>query len=289
MRRRSLHLRGNSTIDFSGYNIIKGFGTAKMNIATHNKCCIVNQATPDTTQVSFDSMGVLSSTSPTNGTTVAAMLASGVKWGFTSFYDQLNVGYSPSASYLNSTFISAAGVMSTKNGIASFKLDGVGSYNSTAVSALDAGNSFSLAALVSQEGTDSLFSVFNSSNTSGFKVSLYCDRRTQKRLGQIQNTGTTNYFADLTAQENSTDSRVVILTVNGSTGLMTAYFNGVAQTPTATYTGTYTNDYFRIGSVQSNSNPLNGHLQHFLVANDEWDATAAADITALIQELYGLI
>ena len=143
------------------------------------------------------------------------------------------------------------------------------------ISVLDVNNAFTILTVSNNDIAAANGVIINTSDLVNDRVSIFNDSRTNKQALLIQNSGATNYFASLSAQQNSTSQKLITGTVDGSK-LMTAWFNGTSQL-TDTYTGTYTNDELRMFDGQSGTNFLNGTIQEIII----FPTDKTADLTAL--------
>jgi hypothetical protein len=89
------------------------------------------------------------------------------------------------------------------------------------------------------------------------------DRRTQKRGIQTNS----SYFADMSVQRNTNALRLLIHTQDTSKNMAT-WDNG-STGGTGTYSGTYTNGTFWLGS--STNNATNGYISEWIVWPSEQD------------------
>lgn len=174
--------------------------------------------------------------------------------------------------------------LATKNGKVAIRFTSSGSMVRAAMSGLADGNNYSLTAVCSSETSLNASGIFSSANTSTARVSMYCDRRTQKRMGVIGAT-TTNGFVDLDAQDNTANQRCILFTVDSSKN-MGGYKNGSALAMTDTYAGTYTNDLFRIGADISDGQALDGYMQWFSVHSTEQTSGEASGLYALLDNYF---
>lgn len=130
------------------------------------------------------------------------------------------------------------------------------------ISQLDSGNSFYIATLshndtVSGVGTI-LCSNLNSTTSNDSRILQFNDSRTNKVCSIIKNTSGTQWNADLDSQQNSTDQKRIITSLDGTT--LTSYFNGTAQTDTETISGSWVNDNLMFGAQRGGASLLTGGM-----------------------------
>lgn len=178
--------------------------------------------------------------------------------------------------------IATAGVLDTTGGLPRLNFNGSsqGYFNGGAgISALNTGNQFTILTVSSNNASAGVGAIFCTSLTATSRVTVFNDRRTAKFSFNIHN-GTTAYNALLNSQIDSANQRLVTA-VAGTSNLMTAYYNGTAQTTTATYTGTYTNDEIKIGSNNGGGLPLNGTVQEVVI----FPSDKTSDLTTLHSDI----
>lgn len=157
-------------------------------------------------------------------------------------------------------FISSGSIL-TKNGEPTIDflsdtryLDGV------ANSVLDSGETFTVFS-VSNNNTNLVNgTVYNTTDTDINRISVFNDRRSNKAMA-VLNTGTPVVLQYIN-QIDSANQRLQTLVVDSL--LITGYNDGVLE-DLDIWSGTYTNDMFRIGAQQSTTNPLNGTIQEIII------------------------
>lgn len=128
---------------------------------------------------------------------------------------------------------------------------------------LDSGNPFTIVSVSVNSSSNSVGTVFCNTNVSLFKIATYNDRRTLVRNGVIVNTSGTGFFVDNLAQDDTSNQKLQTLTVDNS-GNIEAYKDGISQS-TNTFTGSYINESFRMGSQQSGTTLLTGTVQELII------------------------
>jgi hypothetical protein len=184
----------------------------------------------------------------------------------TTWYDQSGNGLNLTMTVAaNQPRIVNAGVIDSKNNTTAMKFDGINDVMSrTALTALNSGNNLSYFTVSSSDITSRADTVFISVNSGSPRLENFLDTRTTggfyRNFG-IQNTVLTSYNADLSAANGSTNQRLLSGFLNGFN--MSAFDNGNTG-GTSTYTGTYINNSFVIGSYPSVRN-LNGYIQEIIL------------------------
>jgi hypothetical protein len=192
----------------------------------------------------------------------------GANNGFiTTWYDQSGNGLNlTQTAVLNQPRIVTAGVIDTKDGTTAMRFNGTShSINRTAISALNAGNNYSFFTVSSNNDTSTFDTIFNTSDSGpGGRLDNFNDTRTTDgsyRNFLISNTSLTNYEANLSEANGSTNQRLLSGFVNGFN--MSAFNNGNTG-GTNTYTGTYGNSTFQIAKF-AGIRWLNGYIQEIII------------------------
>lgn len=287
------HAAAQTVYDFAGYDIQHLYTVFKTNLHNTNACFWIEEdGINNPKKVYFDEDGLISINSPCEDyDDLADYLTTHA--GSNIYHKNIFEGTQVdntinSIGGGNQTYHKIAdgsGNILTKNSQPYFAFDGAGMFVSTPLSALDSGNDFSIAVVVSNHTSNSNGGVINTTNTAADRLLMMCDRRTNKLHTLVADPA--NNFADLTSQLNSSDSRVMITTMKGSTKTFKSYLGATLQN-SATYTGSYTNDRFRVGANLSGLTPLTGTIQGILIADAEWDSSAVSDINTKLVNIFGL-
>jgi hypothetical protein len=195
----------------------------------------------------------------------------------TTWYDQSGNGLNLTMTVAaNQPRIINAGVIDSKNNTTAMKFDGINDVMSrTALTALNSGNNLSYFTVSSSDITSRADTVFISVTTGSPRLENFLDTRTTGgfyRNFLIQNTSITSYNADLSTANGSTNQRLLSGFVNGFN--MSAFDNGNTG-GTSTYTGTYINNSFLIGSYPIVRN-LNGYIQEIIIYPTDQSANRTA-------------
>lgn len=291
MRRRLGLIKKNTLPDFSGFGITRLYAPFKTNLATSNTYATLKRP--------------LSAANPTityGSDGIANISVDNYNYYYENIYCQITghsvYAYAPSTEANQWCQATIGTTPITKNGLPAYRFlastygGGLNGVQGTALSELDLGNDFSIILAVSSESTADSQAVLSTYDNSGVgvdsRIAMYCDRRSNKLHSNIKTDDNTVNRCELDSQLDTSDTRVLVLTVNGTTGLMTPYLNGVAQTDTETYSGTYKNTVFQLGNQLQNATPLDGYLQTAIVCNKELNSTEASNITSKINEILGL-
>lgn len=211
-------------------------------------------------------------------TTALASFCSGTTGYVVTWYDQSGNGYDiTQATTSLQPRIYASGVVDSVSGTTALKFSTTNILERTALSALSAGNNYSIFAVTSGATTNTVYgTIVTQSGTAGTRYVMFTDlRTTPDRNFAIQNTGGTLYTADLSTPRTTINQNRLLTNIVTSSLGMSAFDNG-STGGTATYTGTYTNNTFKVGAQHANQNPLNGHLQEIIVysSNESSNRTA---------------
>lgn len=158
--------------------------------------------------------------------------------------------------------------LNTINSKVQIKSLGTGVLVGAALSELDNGNSFSVLTAASNTVSNGQGAIFtNRTVSTGDYFHVACDRRTQKRAGIIRDIGSNFYFGDLSSQDDTSNTRRLVVTVNDG-GNMVSYKNSSTQTTVsiAAQTG-YTNETSSIASFASGGVYLTGHIAYVIICN----------------------
>ena len=183
----------------------------------------------------------------------------------TTWYDQSGNGLNSSMSTaISQPRIVNAGVLDVKNLKPAFRFDGSNDYlTRSALTALNSGNTYSIFSVSANQTTGVFSDIFNTNNTSS-RLNIAVDTRTTGgfyRIATLTNTGGTGYATNLPALDGTSNQRLQTVVVNGFN--MAGWKNGVAGS-TDTYTGSYTNSRFDIGTFLNNRY-LNGYIQELVI------------------------
>ena len=198
--------------------------------------------------------------------TASLLTFCGAGSGFvTTWYDQSGNG-------LNSTMSTAAqqprivnaGVLDVKNLKAGFRFDGTDDYlNRTAITALNSGNTYSIFSVAANETTGVLGDILNTHNGSQ-RLLMAVDTRTTGglyRIATITNTSNITYATNLASPDGTANQRLQTVVVNGFN--IAGWKDGVVGS-TDTYTGTYNNNRFDIGTFFA-TRFLKGYIQELII------------------------
>lgn len=238
----------------------------------------------DTTYVFFDTNGEITTssfigtaTTPT-GTTLGTWIGSdnGYVRGWVSQNSSNTYDSADDLQQLSNSvqpMIVSAGVVNLKNGQAQIDFSG-GTKNMGLVggfSELDTGNDYTIYTISHNDTSSNLAGILSSSETNSTRMVMYNDRSASKGLANI-NDGS-SHIISLASQVNSSNQRLQTSQVDSAKNI-DGWYNGTAVTGT-TYSGSYTNDIFRLGLQNGSSSPLTGGIQLVIIyAASDTDATA---------------
>tara|TARA_R110000803_G_scaffold76454_1_gene141055 strand:+ start:6005 stop:7639 length:1635 start_codon:yes stop_codon:yes gene_type:complete len=186
-------------------------------------------------------------------------------------------------------FISS-GVIITKNGEPTIDFLSDLRYLQAPVNTdLNNGNNFTLLTVsnnnVITTGVGTILQTTQETTGDNNRVLLFNDNRTNKKSFRII-TPSGNAEIDLLLQQNSTNQKVLSLTVNGLSKLGTSYFNSNLQT-SDNWGSLYINDGVTIGTGSSGTNFINGTIQEITI----FPSDKTADLTELntdINDYYSI-
>lgn len=151
-----------------------------------------------------------------------------------------------------------AGVIETENGHPTIVFDGVDDslYGASGqyYTELDYNLPSTLIVLSANKLTGALATLISTQNGASSYLGVINDRSASKRCGYAN--ATTDGFANLTSQIDSSNERLLTVVNDGTLGL-SSFYNGVAQ-GTGTFAGTYTNSWFGISFISASK--LNGNV-----------------------------
>jgi hypothetical protein len=201
----------------------------------------------------------------------------------TTWYDQqgsLNVA---NVVLANQPQIVASGVTILRGGKPAIKFDGSNDTFETPSIVMGV-NSVSYFSVSNNDVNDSAYALSSQSHVTNDTIRTINDRRTTiKRNLIINNTLGTLFAADMSTFRNDANIRLLSSFIDSSNN-MSAFDNG-ATGGTATYTGTVTNNYFRLGGQASQF--LNGTISEFIGYNTDESANRTA-IESNINTYYGI-
>lgn len=157
---------------------------------------------------------------------------------------------------------------------------------STSISELNAGNDFSLTSITNNSVNSSATAIFtNESAPAPEYLTLNNDRRTNKRIGILQDDGSTAYFADALAQDDTANQKRLSITFDAS-GNMVSYKDAVSQaTVSVSANSGYSNTIARLMSF--NSGYFTGFFQLFAVHNAAISGTDVANLDSELSTYLG--
>lgn len=288
-RRRILSATGEVTPDYSGYNITRMYATFKSNIATtDNFATLKRPSSASNPQILFDGDGVPDFSSLMGNDWYYEKIMCQI----TGHYVDAYVAGSGASSQYAMAYDATTGV-EIKNGLTSYKFLGVtigDGASGTALSEFDSGNDFTVVSVVScdtSNGNGTILSTIKFNTIDDDRFSMFCDRRTNK-LASFIRASDVNYLADLDAQIDSSNSRVIASTFNATTGVLKTYENGVLQGDTETVVGSFSNRALMFGAQRNNATTLTGDLQTVIVCDAELNASSVSSLTTLLKTQYGL-
>lgn len=270
--------------DFSGYNVTRQFSLFKTNLATINTPIeMIQRSSGNIGDVSFDSNGDFSGNSlwSYNSTTIGSNL--GIDSDISKMYCQIT-GYETTFVDIGRRIIDSGAIV-TKQGYPSFINPGT-SAAGNALTELDNGNDFTIIIASSSDTTLSPCATLTTSLNNSDRLTLFTDRRSVKRLSLIRANSTSN-FVDLISQVDSSDLRVIAISVNGTSNTFQSFYNGVFQ-GSGSFSGTYTNDRFRLGTDFGSNSLLTGYISSVTICDTNLDATAVGALTTKIQTKLGI-
>lgn len=268
--------------NFSGLNITRMYFPIKTDLATANNFASLKRfSSTDNPTVTF-------------GTDNAPDFSS--VGAFNWFYDKImcqitaheisayNTGAAEADQFCKA-YDASTGVV-TKNGVAAYSFLGYydgsasGGVQGTALSELASGNDFTITLIVSNNQALENPAGLSTSLTGSERATVFCSRANDS-AGFIR-ASATNHTAVLDAITNSGDARLLNFVVNGTTGLMEIYLNNTLQTDTGTYTGTYTNDVFRLGADNNQNFVLDGDIIGVIISNAALNSSQVSDLNGRI-------
>lgn len=135
--------------------------------------------------------------------------------------------------------------------------------------AINSGNNYTICTISHCIDSGAVDVIYSSAGSIVDRLLIINDRSAGVNASQIIASGT-NAFANNLASQNTADQKLQSC-VGKSSLELTSYFNAVIQTVDAAWTGTYTNNDFRLGA-QAFTNQLNGGIQEVIVyASDKTD------------------
>lgn len=222
-------------------------------------CIRVRRASDNTEQTIGFVSGVLDTSS-------LATFCSGTTGYVKTWYDQSGNGYDLTQTTTSKQpRIYASGAVDTINSKPAIKFTATNTLERASLAALATGSAWSYFCVTSAASTSTVGVVFCNSATSADRVVVFCDTRTTPiRNLIVQNKSATAYPCDLsTARTTANVARY--LSGFSTTGLAISGFDNGATGGTNTYTGTYTNDTFRVGAQHSDQTPLTGNIQEIFI------------------------
>ena len=216
-------------------------------VTTSSFISITSDTVPDTT---------------TLGTWAGSDTTEVVRWYFQTPDDIIDANKRAIGSGVGRPQFQNAGTINTKNGTIALAWDGDNDklFTTTAFSELADNQDFTVFTVSSVDST-TLNAVFTTSTSNTNFFTLYNDRRTQKRAIIIRNSG--DVAADLTAQVDSPDARILTAIHNGTN--IISYYNSTLQNTVAHSGKTYTNNIFEIGVYGTTLNNLDGTIQELVL------------------------
>lgn len=274
--------------DFLGYGITRFYSMFKTNLATQDhfaRLKTVGGADKEG-NVNFDGNGLFTNESIISGYgNVTTNLFQ--DWRTLNIYCQIS-GHSLTGSGASQKAIIGGNIYKVGINPAWICLGaGSGGYTTaTPLPELNSGESFTVFTVVRNLTSADLGATIGTSATDSNRFSINCDRRSQKRHTIVRTSGN-NYFADLSAQIDNSDFRILATTVNGATKQFKSYLNGVLQN-TGTFVGSYVNDRLFFGVDYSNTNPLNGDKLATVVSSVELNGTDVLAVSNKLKTQFGL-
>ena len=181
-----------------------------------------------------------------------------------------------------------AGVIDTENGLPAISYVSTDTLASSgAITAMNAGSSFTIITVAQNDTTANLGTVFCSITTSSApneRFTIFLDRSTGVNINTIKNSGSTVVANVYAAQINTSAQRLLSTMVTATT--IDAYYNGT-DTDSDTWSGTYRNEVVRFGSLFSAGAPLTGTIQEVIIWPSDKTASLAA-IHANINAYYSI-
>ncbi len=167
-----------------------------------------------------------------------------------------------------------AGVINTIGSLPSIDFDGTQSFKiESGISELDSGNSFTIATVTTNTVSGDFGAILNTTLSAVPRFVMFNDRGSNKLIA-IRETAIVDIWSTLLAIQNSANQRIVTTILTSSS--MKGYYNGTLQ-DTDTVTGSYTNEWFRIGNQLNSVSHLTGTVQEILI----YSADKTADIAAI--------
>jgi hypothetical protein len=205
----------------------------------------------------------------------------------TTWYDQQGSFNVTQSTLANQPRIVNAGTLESKGGLPAVKFDGSNDFLSNHAAAFLDVVSTSYFSVSSNNVTGVISCIHIQYSVNNNSIRTFCDTRTTGggyRNLIVANNLSTNYFADLSALNGSTNQRLLSSFIDASKN-MSAFDNGNTG-GTATYTGTTGNNGLRLGS-QIAASFLNGYIQEFIAFNTDESANRTA-IESNINTYYAI-
>ena len=171
-----------------------------------------------------------------------------------------------------------SGVIETENGkpaISYVSTDVL--LSSGSLSALDAGNSFTIIVVAQDDtanGVGVVFSTLDIAAGVSDRFVILIDRRTNKLINIIKNSSSVQVSNVYASQIDTSNQRLLSTMVTAST--LDVFYNGT-DTDSLSWSGTYRNEVIKFGAQQSNATPLTGTIQAVYI----FPSDKTADLTAL--------
>jgi len=224
----------------------------------------------------------ISETETPTTTTLGDFIGSG-DGSINIWYGQNPIGFNTAynlGSQLNPLFI-VGGVILTKNGLPCVNFNGVNqTFDATAFTELGSEQNFTVLSVANTTNTEHLGIVWNTSDVSSSRLAQYIDARSTASQFLVVGGTVINNLTNIV----STNQRLQTITVN--TKLIKGYSDNVLQN-SYTFTGTYTNDTFRIGAQFQRLTDLIGNIQEIVIFPSD-KTTDLTDLHADINTYYSI-
>jgi hypothetical protein len=286
--------------DFKGLDIVNIWSSFRTNIHASGLKAIAVVNGSNIRYVGWDSDGFISLASPlyslpTDATPIGTLgsFSASSNVGIRSIYEAINNVLRIDTATLDPTYnplCTTGSNLLTKNGIAYFgfsgNVEGIMNYAGAGNPILASGNNFSVTIVSSNNVSDNVGVILNTTDTNVQRFVMHNNRSNTKISASVRDTIGTN-SATLVSQLNSADSRITTVTMNGSAKEFKLYLNDVLQ-DTKTFSTSYQNTKFRIGGNVSNGLPLNGTIQAIIISDTIWSGSQVTDVVNRLKIVLGL-
>lgn len=202
----------------------------------------------------------------------------------TTFYTQVGTANLIQGNGGAQPTIVSSGSLITRNGFVSIKYDGTNDFLYKSGATINTTN-VSYFSISQNDINLSSGAVFSQSTSTVISIRIFCSRITNLRNLIITNTDTNNYYADLSAQRNDSNLRLLSSFIDSSKNMSS--FDNSATGGTDTYLGTTTTDAIQLGAQSSGLSFLNGSINCFGAYNTDNSANRVA-IETILNNYYNI-